>query len=66
MATTDPADAAHADAEYQARIADARALIAEDEQRRMKACLADIEAACARHRMSLDLEPARVVLRPLD
>jgi hypothetical protein len=55
-----------ADAEYQARLAAARALIAEDEQRRMKACLADIKAACARHRMSLDIEPARVVLRPLD
>jgi hypothetical protein len=66
MTTPDPGDAPHTDTEYQARLAAARALIADDEQLRMKACLADIEAACARHRMSLDIEPARVVLRPLD
>lgn len=49
---------------YAQRVAAARHLLAEDEQRRMRACLADIEAACARHGMSLDLEPARLVLRP--
>lgn len=63
-APADPADTAQEEAAYQARVADARALLAEDEQRRMTACLAEIEDACARHGMSLDIEPARLVLRP--
>lgn len=60
----DPADTAQEAAEYAARVADARTLIAEDEERRMKACLKDIEAALTRHGMTLDIEPARAILRP--
>jgi hypothetical protein len=47
-------------------IAAARALIAEDEQRRMTACLADIEAVLDRHGMTFDIVPARLTLAPKD
>lgn len=60
----DSADIAQEAAEREARLDAARTLLAEEEQRRMKACLADIEAALDRHGMSLDIEPARAVLRP--
>lgn len=60
----DSADVAQEEAEREARLAGARQLLAEEEQRRMKACLADIEAALDRHSMTLDIEPARAVLRP--
>jgi hypothetical protein len=46
------------------QLAAARALLAEDEQQRMKACLADIEAALDKHGMNLDITPARVILTP--
>lgn len=48
------------------RVAAARALIADDEQQRMRACLADIEAALDKHGMSLHIEPARLTLVPKD
>lgn len=60
----DSADVAQEAADHEARLDAARTLLAEEEQRRMKACLADIEAALDRHGMSLDIEPARAVLRP--
>lgn len=49
---------------HQERLADARRLIEEDQQQRMQACLADIEAALDKHGMRLDLHPARAVLVP--
>lgn len=49
-----------------ARLAAAHALIEEDRQRRMAACLADIEEVLDRHGMSLDVQPARVILVPKD
>ncbi|MFJ8049799.1 hypothetical protein [Streptomyces luteogriseus] len=48
------------------RLAAAHALIEENRQDRMKACLADIEAVLARHGMALHIEPARLTLVPKD
>lgn len=52
--------------ERAARVAAAYALIEEDRNQRMAACLADIEAVLDKHGMTLDTIPARVVLTPRD
>jgi hypothetical protein len=54
------------EADWQKQVAAARDLLREDEQKRMRACLEEIRAVCAKYRLSLDIEPARVVLRPVD
>lgn len=48
------------------QLAAAYALIEEDRQQRMAACLADIETVLDKHGMTLDTIPARVVLTPRD
>lgn len=57
---------AAAETDWQNQVAAARELLRDDEQKRMRACLAEIRAVCAKYRLSLDIEPARVVLRPVD
>jgi hypothetical protein len=47
-------------------VADARRIIAQDQQRRMEACLADITAVLEKHGMDLHVEPARLTLVPKD
>lgn len=47
-------------------IAEARRLIAEDEQHRMQACLDEIEQILDKHGMRMTVVPARVTLTPKD
>ncbi|GAA2929947.1 hypothetical protein [Streptomyces enissocaesilis] len=45
-------------------VAEARRLIALDEQARMQACAAEIEQVLARHGMRLDVTPAQISIAP--
>jgi hypothetical protein len=45
-------------------LAEARQLLAEHEQARMRACAAEIEKVLARYGMRLDITPAQIVLTP--
>ncbi|MDT0387806.1 hypothetical protein [Streptomyces dubilierae] len=48
------------------RVADARRILDEDRQRRMQACLTELEAVLDKHGMRLEVEPARAILVPRD
>jgi hypothetical protein len=46
------------------KLTQARALLAEDEQRRMRECATEIEQVLARHGMRLDTTPAQISIVP--
>lgn len=45
-------------------LADARALLAADEQARMQACAAELEQVLAKHGMRLEVTPAQINIVP--
>lgn len=45
-------------------LAEARRLVAEDEQQRMQACAAEVEQVLAKYGMRLDVTPAQITLVP--
>ncbi|MGW2895846.1 hypothetical protein ACWDAO_14795 [Streptomyces sp. NPDC001212] len=45
-------------------MAEARRLVAEDEQQRMQACAAEVEQVLAKYGMRLDVTPAQITLVP--
>ena len=46
------------------QVAQARRLLAEHEERRMQACLAEISTVLDKYGMNLSLTPARIMLTP--